>query len=183
MGLSRSQQMSRIRGSNTKPELLLRRALWSRGRRYRLHTPTPVGKPDIVFLGARVAVFIDGCFWHGCPDHYVRPRTRDDFWSMKLTENVERDRRQTVELERLGWRVCRLWEHQVWEDTTRAAEQVEQAVEDPDWRSPQDWRVVRVEALGGPQDLEHRHLRELKNCALGRVVVQSRSTRKWSRRA
>ncbi|RKH90182.1 very short patch repair endonuclease [Corallococcus sp. AB045] len=182
MGLSRSEQMSRIRGSNTKPELVLRRALWHRGLRYRLHVRTPVGRPDIVLQGARVAVFIDGCFWHGCPDHYVRPRTKDEFWSRKLTENVERDALQTQELGRLGWRVCRLWEHQVWENLENSADRVEEAVSAPDWRSPPDWRVVRVEALGGPEDLERRHLRELKNCAPARVVVQSRSTRKWSRR-
>lgn len=183
MALTRSQQMARIRGGNTSPEWMLRRELWRRGFRYRLHARTPVGRPDLVFSGARVAVFIDGCFWHGCPGHYVRPRTRDEFWSSKLRENVERDSRQTVELERLGWRVCRLWEHEVWEDVADAVNRVSTAVTAEKWSPSLDWRVVRVEVLGGPEDLERRHLRELRHCAPEEVVVQKRSTRKWARRA
>src|SRR5689334_1387580 len=97
--------MSRIRGSNTSPERLLRLALWRRGYRYRLHARTPVGAPDIVFGRRKVAVFVDGCFWHGCPEHYVRPRTRNAFWDAKLDENFKRDRRQTLALIQAGWRV------------------------------------------------------------------------------
>lgn len=182
MALTRSQQMARIRGVNTSPEWMLRRELWKKGFRYRLHARTPIGRPDLIFPSARVAVFIDGCFWHGCPEHYVRPRTRDEFWSRKLTENVERDARQTLELERQGWRVCRLWEHEVWEDVASAGSRVGKAVTAAQWHPPLDWRVVRVEALGGPEDLERRYLRELKHCAPEKVVVQKRSTRKWSRR-
>lgn len=183
MAQSRSEQMARIRGRDTSPERQLRRELWRQGLRYRLHVRTPAGRPDLVFPGARIAVFIDGCFWHGCPDHYVRPRTRDDFWSKKLLGNVERDARQTLALEEQGWRVCRLWEHEVWEDVASAVTRVSTAVTAVKWHCPLDWRVVRVEPLGGPEDLERRYLRELRNCAPERVVVQSRSTRKWSRRA
>ena len=78
-----------------------------------MHAATPAGRPDIVFPGARVAVFIDGCFWHGCPDHYVRPRSSEEFWSKKLAENCRRDSVQTKRLEDIGWRVCRVWEHEV----------------------------------------------------------------------
>ena len=67
MRLSRSEQMARICGAHTRPEVLLRAALWGHGLRYRLHAKTPVGRPDILFPGSKVAVFIDGCFWHGCP--------------------------------------------------------------------------------------------------------------------
>lgn len=183
MALTRSQQMARIRGRDTSPERLLRSEVWRAGLRYRLHARTPAGRPDLVFPRQRVAVFIDGCFWHGCPEHYVRPRTRDEFWSTKLVENVERDARQTRELEEHGWRVCRLWEHEVWEDPTGATSRVIAAVTSPEWHPPPDWRVVRVDALGGPEDLERRHLRELKGCAPEKDVVQSRSTRKWSRKA
>ena len=70
------------------------------------------------------AVFVDGCFWHGCPDHYVRPRTKNEFWDAKLKENVDRDRRQTVELTQLGWRVVRVWEHQVWEELDDTVEAI-----------------------------------------------------------
>src|SRR5690606_20998669 len=176
-------QMSRIRPRNTSPERLLREELWHRGCRYRLHARTPCGKPDIVFPRRRVAVFIDGCFWHGCPDHYVRPRTRNAFWAAKLRGNVERDMRQTAELEGLGWRACRLWEHEVFQDVPRAASTVVEALNAPEWRPTLSWRVVEVEALDGPGDLERRYLRELRNCMEPRVVVQKRSTRKWSRRA
>ena len=93
MALTRSQNMSRIRGSDTRPEMVVRRALWSRGHRYRAGYKTPGGKADVAFPGKKIAVFIDGCFWHGCPAHYVRPRSREDFWSAKLLENVQRDRR------------------------------------------------------------------------------------------
>lgn len=182
MALTRSQQMARIRGRDTSPERILRQELWRTGLRYRLQVKTAGGRPDLVFPKARVAVFIDGCFWHGCPEHYVRPRTKDEFWSAKLRENVERDVKQTAELEQGGWRVCRLWEHEVWEDPLGAARRVAEAVKGSDWKPPLDWRVIRVEALEGPGDMERRHLRELRSCADGTFVVQKRSTRKWSRK-
>ncbi|NNB93696.1 very short patch repair endonuclease [Corallococcus exiguus] len=129
MGLSRSEQMARIRGTNTSPEVTLRRALWARGLRYRLHARTPAGRPDVVFSASRVAVFIDGCFWHGCPLHYARPRSREEFWSAKLVENVERDARQAVTLESAGWQVVRLWEHEIITELESAVELVERAVQ------------------------------------------------------
>src|SRR4051812_21964937 len=119
MALTRSEQMARIRGVNTTPELRLRARLWSTGLRYRLHLRTPAGRPDLVIPGAQVAVYIDGCQWHGCPKHYVRPRSKDEFWAAKLHENVARDLRQTQQLEALGWRVLRFWEHEVWEEPER----------------------------------------------------------------
>src|ERR1700682_6168645 len=125
--LSRSEQMARIRGKNTGPERSLRSALWSTGLRYRIHPETPVGTPDIVLPGKRVAVFIDGCFWHGCPLHYVRPRSRTDHWIARLRGNVERDRRQTLELEALGWSVLRVWEHDVHEALSEVVERIRQS--------------------------------------------------------
>lgn len=108
----RSRCMSRIRGRDTKPELALRHALWNRGLRYRIgHGLT--GKPDIVFVKARVAIFVDGCFWHGCPEHGVMPKTNAKFWQRKITRNIERDRHVTRELETGGWKVLRIWEHRV----------------------------------------------------------------------
>ena len=102
--------MARIRGKHTRPELLLRKALWAAGLRYRLHRKLP-GTPDLAFVGARVAVFVDGCFWHGCPQHYSFPATRSEFWADKLRRNVERDARVGDELAALGWTVLRFWEH------------------------------------------------------------------------
>jgi DNA mismatch endonuclease (patch repair protein) len=172
--------MSRIRGKNTEPEFLLRSAVWKRGLRYRLHASTPVGRPDLVFPGRQVAVFIDGCFWHGCPDHYVRPRSRDEFWGAKLRENVDRDRRQTLALEALGWRVVRVWEHEVFEQLVEVTDRTVRAVSATEWIPDETWRVVRVDTLP-TMDMERRHLEDLRDPARTRTVEQKRSTRKWKR--
>ena len=103
--------MQRIRGADTSPELALRSALHAVGLRYRLNLRICDVRPDLVFTRPRVAVFIDGCLWHGCPLHYTAPRTRTSYWQEKLARNVERDIRQTVALRLAGWRVVRLWEH------------------------------------------------------------------------
>src|SRR5262245_58666688 len=79
----RSRCMSHIKGKDTKPELLLRKALWRLGLRYRLHAKIP-GRPDVVFPKAKVAVFIDGCQWHCCPIHFVRPKSNQEFWDRKF---------------------------------------------------------------------------------------------------
>ena len=109
----RSANMSRIRGANTTPELLLRKALWNEGLRYRLHLRVEGSRPDLVFASRRLVVFVDGCFWHGCPQHYVRPRARSAFWADKLTVNTSRDRTQTIRLIEKRWRVLRFWEHEI----------------------------------------------------------------------
>lgn len=181
MALSRSEQMSRIRGKDTSPERILRSALWRAGLRFRLQARTPYGRPDVVFLKARVAVFIDGCFWHGCPAHYVRPRTRNEFWSSKLLENVERDRRQTLQLEAEGWRVCRLWEHEIFETLPDVVETVRAALQHAQWSPPGSWRVVQVDPLPGDDDMEQRWLEELRGSMPRHSLVVRRSTKKWKR--
>ena len=108
----RSYNMSRIRGKNTKPELLVRQHLHSLGFRYRLHTATLPGKPDLVLAKYRTVVFIHGCFWHcheGCR-YFVVPKTRTDFWMNKIGRNVANDLRQQSELVAQGWRVITVWE-------------------------------------------------------------------------
>lgn len=115
----RSKMMSRIRSRDTKPELILRQALWRRGLRYRVNFKTPAGRADLAFPARSVAVFVDGCFWHGCPEHYVKPRNDASFWKSKLQENVARDERQTYWLEHNGWCVLRFWEHEVYVDLAR----------------------------------------------------------------
>src|SRR3954452_11629678 len=119
----RSTCMARIRGRNTKPEMALRTALWSLGLRYRLHYSIP-GKPDVVFPRQRVAVFVDGCFWHGCPEHSVNPKTNASFWRNKLDGNIERDQRTSASLESLGWTVLRFWEHEIEQDVSKVVEQI-----------------------------------------------------------
>ena len=181
MALSRSEQMARIRSRNTGPEMTLRRALWSAGLRYRVHATTPAGRPDIVFPGARVAVFIDGCFWHGCPDHYVRPRSSEQFWSRKLAENCRRDSAQTKRLEDIGWRVCRVWEHEVFETPERLVMRIRSAIASTRWRPPRCWRVVRVAEIDRVLDRERRYLQDLRDSRRRKTVTQCRSTKKWLR--
>lgn len=108
----RSYNMSQIRGTNTKSELILRYALWKHGFRYRISTKMH-GRPDIIFSKAMVAIFVDGCFWHACPEHLVWPKNNASFWKTKILSNKRRDKVVTNALKREGWRVLRLWEHEV----------------------------------------------------------------------
>ncbi|HVU56080.1 MAG TPA: very short patch repair endonuclease [Puia sp.] len=108
----RSYNMSQIRGKDTGPEMLLRKGLWKMGFRYRIHYKLP-GRPDIVFAGRRIAIFVDGCFWHGCPDHGVRPKTNSTFWNKKIQGTMDRDKRNQQQLEKEGWTVLRFWEHDI----------------------------------------------------------------------
>lgn len=179
--LSRSEQMARIRGENTRPERRLRSALWAAGLRFRIHAATPVGKPDIVFPGRQLAVFIDGCFWHGCPLHYVRPRSRLDHWEGRLRTNVDRDRRQTLELESLGWLVMRVWEHEIFEELPKVVERVQRAYESSQQATSPDWRVVAVESIDEQTRIERRHLEQLRNPEVKRTEEGRRITAKWRR--
>jgi len=108
----RSRCMSRIKGKDTSPELHLRKALWAKGYRYRLISALP-GRPDIIFPRQKLAVFVDGCFWHGCPDHAVSPKSNQEFWFKKIKGNMERDARVNASLAAEGWRVIRIWEHEI----------------------------------------------------------------------
>ena len=107
----RSRVMSRIRGSNTKPEILIRKMLHARGFRFRLHRKDLPGRPDIVLPRYNAVIFVNGCFWHGHNCHLFRsPKTREDFWHEKLNTNIERDRRNIALLRQSGWRVYIVWE-------------------------------------------------------------------------
>jgi DNA mismatch endonuclease, patch repair protein len=160
MPLTRSQQMSRIRSSNTLPERCLRSALWQLGLRYRLGGRRLPGKPDLVFSKQRLVVFMDGCFWHGCPWHFVHPRTRVSFWSDKIKTNVLRDAANTALLLQAGWRVLRVWEHEVENGT--ALKIVQQAVAAPHNipRRP-SWRVLRTTPLDADWRRERCVFRDL----------------------
>jgi DNA mismatch endonuclease (patch repair protein) len=120
----RSANMKANRRTDTKPELALRAALHARGYRYRkdfrLDLPRRRVRPDIAFTRRKVAVFVDGCFWHACPDHGSKPKNNDWYWSPKLARNVERDRAADDALAHAGWTVIRLWEHVPLEDAVAA---------------------------------------------------------------
>lgn len=116
--------MSRQKARDTGVELALRRALHALGLRYRVHR-RPIAavrrEADVVFTRAKVAVFVDGCFWHGCPEHATWPKTNADFWRAKIEGNRRRDRDTDARLRAEGWRVVRVWEH---EDPAAAAGRV-----------------------------------------------------------
>lgn len=105
------------RRRDTKPERLVRAALHAQGFRYRVDYPVRLAgvrliRPDIAFTRIRLAVFIDGCFWHGCPDHKGEPKTNTSYWGPKLEGNRARDQLQTDALRAAGWTVLRFWEHE-----------------------------------------------------------------------
>lgn len=129
--------MSRQKSSNTTAEWELRRELHRRGLRYRVGFRLDVAglrrrRADIAFTRRRVAVFVDGCFWHVCPIHATEPKANGSWWSEKLAGNVARDRDTDGRLEAAGWTVVRAWEH---EPVEIAADRVERAVQSP---SPAD---------------------------------------------
>jgi DNA mismatch endonuclease, patch repair protein len=132
-----SRIMAAVRGRNTQPELLLRRALHARGLRYRVHPRDVPGRPDLVNRARKVAVFVDGDFWHGNPAEWERrgfssmeaqfPAEKRDRWTAKLRGNIERDRQVTATLAAQGWRVIRVWESEVRADLDAVAARVANA--------------------------------------------------------
>ena len=112
----RSYNMSQIRSRDTKPEIRLRRLIYSQGiRGYRIAAKLP-GKPDLVFTKYKIAVFVDGCFWHKCSECFHEPQTNREFWLKKIGDNVIRDRKVTDKLKNDGWTVLRFWEHELKKD-------------------------------------------------------------------
>lgn len=120
--------MARTGPRDTAPEMALRRELHRRGLRFRVDRPVLADKRrrvDIVFGPTKVAVFVDGCFWHGCPVHATQPRANSSYWQDKIATNQRRDRDTDRQLEAAGWMVIRIWEH---EDPIDAASRIEDAV-------------------------------------------------------
>src|SRR5438874_1157407 len=123
-------RMRRQGRRDTKPELSLRRAVWKRGLRYRVDVSPIRGarrRADLVFTRAKVAVYVDGCFWHSCPLHATTPKANRVWWVEKLKSNVARDRDTDRRLSDAGWIALRIWEH---EDPENSAERVERVVRD-----------------------------------------------------
>lgn len=124
---SRSRNMAAVRNKNTDLEMMVRKALWREGFRYRVNYPLP-GKPDIVFPAKRVAVFCDGCFWHGCPEHGEIPDQNRDFWLRKIKANRERDAKVTAELMSMGWTVLRYWGCEIKENLEKVIKDIHEHV-------------------------------------------------------
>lgn len=125
---STSRRMRRVRQRDTPPEMSLRKELWRKGLRYYVHRRVEGTRPDIVFPAARVAVFIDGCFWHGCPRHYSAPANNRVYWRQKLERNQARDARDSERLSSAGWTVVRLWECEVTAGVPAAVDRVQSVV-------------------------------------------------------
>jgi DNA mismatch endonuclease (patch repair protein) len=120
--------MARIRSRDTGPEIRLRRALYAAGvRGWRCHVRTVPGKPDVAFTRWKIAVFVDGCFWHGHPDHFT-PGKSGSYWDAKIARTQERDRLANAALHAAGWRVIRLWDFEIEEDILSCVGQVEAAL-------------------------------------------------------
>ena len=142
------RRMERQRQRDTKPELRLRRELHRRGYRYLVDAQPLPGirrRADLVFRGPKVAVFVDGCFWHGCPEHGTQPKSNSEWWRDKIDANRQRDKDTTCRLEAQGWTVIRVWEH---EPLGHALDRVRRAVDAK--REPED-------GLGGTSPTEGRH--------------------------
>lgn len=107
----RSAIMSAIRSTNTRPEIALRSELWRNGFRFRVYFGPE--KIDVAFPSRKVAIFVDGCFWHGCPIHFRFPKSRKAYWHPKLKRNMKRDEEIASQLRTKGWKVLRFWEHEL----------------------------------------------------------------------
>jgi DNA mismatch endonuclease (patch repair protein) len=129
--------MAAIRAKNTKPELALRKALRSAGATgYRLHRQDIPGRPDLCFIRWKVAVFVDGVFWHGHPHHWNPEKASSDYWRTKIARNIERDRAADAALRDMGWRVVRMWDQDVKANISDCVDRVRQALSASGWESP-----------------------------------------------
>ena len=127
---TRSRMMSGIRGKDTKPELLIRKALFAKGFRYRLHDRRLPGKPDLVFPKYDAVIFIHGCFWHGHDCHLFKwPSTRPEFWKNKINRNREVDERNYKKIKEDGWRILTIWECAIKGKTRLSLEKIVDASE------------------------------------------------------
>ena len=124
----RSRIMSSIRSKNTTPELSIRKMLWKKGKRYRIHDGTVFGTPDISNKSKNVAVFIDGCFWHGCKRCYKEPKTNTEFWRNKISRNQKRRKLVRSRLKRQGTTTLQFWEHQVISNPQTDVERISRAL-------------------------------------------------------
>ena len=135
------KSMQGNRSRDTKPELAVRSAVHRRGIRFRVAARPQRELPrtaDLVLRKSRVAVFVDGCYWHGCPEHHTQPATNSEYWADKIAGNVARDAETTEYLQQAGWTVLRFWEH---EDPESVADRVQESVQS----------ALRSQASSGPQ--------------------------------
>lgn len=125
----RSENMRAIKSGDTSCELALRKAAWQAGLRgYRVHHRGALGKPDLAYTKHKVAVFVDGCFWHGCPGCSRIPKTNSSYWQAKISRNIARGQKVTSGLNEQGWTVLRFWEHEIQKDLASCVDRIRQAL-------------------------------------------------------
>lgn len=151
---TRSKIMSAIRSKNTKPEVSLRKALWAKGFRYRAQYGKE--KIDIAFPSMKVAIFVDGCFWHGCPIHSHIPKSNKGYWVPKLKKNIERDLTNNSKLKTEGWIVLRFWEHEL-NNVDAVIKQIEYEIKEKETPIMNKWNWANYTT----EELEHK-LRRLE---------------------
>ena len=117
--IDRRRTMQAIKGKNTKPEMIVRSYLFSKGLRYRVNVKKLPGTPDIVLKKWKCVIFVNGCFWHGQQVCFILPKSNTDFWKNKIERNINRDRENIIRLESLGWRVIVVWECEIRQKETR----------------------------------------------------------------
>lgn len=126
----RSQIMSKIKSKNTKLENKIISDLWKRGFRFRRNVASLTGKPDIAIKKYKIVIFIDSCFWHGCPQHCRMPSSNRTYWEKKIKRNKERDREVTNFYKEKGWHILRIWEHELKNDYENILNKIEKFIND-----------------------------------------------------
>mgnify|MGYP001575952176 CR=1 FL=1 len=120
----RSKIMSAIKSKDTKMEIAFRKVLWNKGFRYSKNSSKYFGKPDLVLKKYKIVIFLDSCFWHGCKNHFRKPTSNKNFWINKIERNKERDKKVNSYYKKNGWRIIRIWEHQIKKDKDVMIEKV-----------------------------------------------------------
>ena len=120
----RSEIMSKIKSKDTKIEIEFRKAIWKAGFRYRKNSKGYFGKPDLVLKKYKTVIFVDSCFWHGCKKHCRLPATRKKYWTDKIERNKKRDKEVNRYYKKIGWRIVRVWEHNINKNFSRTIDKI-----------------------------------------------------------
>ena len=120
----RSEIMSRVRSKDSKMEIAFRKALWNKGFRYSKNSSKYFGKPDLILKKYKTVIFIDSCFWHGCKKHCRMPSTNQKYWIQKIKRNKQRDKEVNKYYKKLGWKIFRIWEHEIQKNFDKAISKI-----------------------------------------------------------
>ena len=120
--------MSRVKSKDSSIEIILRKELWKNGLRYRKNSSKYFGKPDVIFKRYRTVIFIDSCFWHGCPTHLRMPSSHRKYWKPKIARNKKRDKEINLYYKKSEWKIIRVWEHDILENLPKCVDLIENAL-------------------------------------------------------